>query len=46
MIKSWNAENVETAQREVSIMLSFHSHNSPCVQYINAHTHHFTPAKY
>lgn len=40
MMKSWNAENVETAQRDVSIVLYFLSHNSPSVPYIGVYTYH------
>lgn len=46
MIKSWNVENVETAQRDVSIMLSFLSHNSPSVTLSASAPTFRTPANY
>lgn len=46
MIKSWNVENVETAQRDVSIMLSFLSHNSPPVTLSASAPTVLTPANY
>lgn len=46
MIKSWNVENVETAQRDVSIMLSFLSHNSPPVTFSASAPTVITPADY